>query len=133
MPFCLVALPSGPIFNVCYEVLQRALKASAVQPLRAGALDRPHAFEQIRDGLEKACACVVDLTGHAEVPLYVLGMAHGAAKPVLLLAQDASHLPWDLRLGQHIIYRPLGPRWDDMLMSQLRSALRDVAGVVGGT
>jgi hypothetical protein len=126
MRSCFVALPPGAALQECFEVLARGITAAALHPLLAWELDRPRAFEQIHEGVENATACIVDLTNRAQVPLYVFGLAKGSRKPVIIIAQDASHLPFDVRVRKHIIYRYRGPRWQDMLSMQVQSALRDL-------
>ena len=126
MPTCLISIPAGPAFEDCARVLTRGITSAGLQPVRAGDLDRPHAFEQIWDQLESAAACVIDLTNRTHVPMYVFGLAQGRGKIVIPIAVNDAHLPFDVRLIHHIIYRPGGPRWEDMLAMQVQSALRGV-------
>ena len=126
MTSCFVALPPGAALQECFDVLARGITAAGLDPLLAWELDRPRAFEQIHQGVENAAACIVDFTNRGQVPLYVFGLAQGSRKPVITVAQDPSHLPFDIRVRKHIIYRYRGPRWQDMLSMQVHSALRDL-------
>jgi len=126
MQTCFISIPGGPGFEECGRVLARGVTAAGMEPVRAGDLDRPHAFEQIWDQLNAAAACIVDLTNRTHVPMYVFGLAQGRGKIVIPIAINDSHLPFDVRLISHIIYRPGGPRWEDMLAMQVQSALRVV-------
>jgi hypothetical protein len=77
--------------------------------------------------MASAAVCIADLTGQTAGVIYVLGLAHGMGKPVILLVQSAGELPFDLRLRRHIVYHPAASKWEDMLSLQLQAALRDIA------
>lgn len=120
-------MPSAASFDAYYrEILVRAILRAGLQPVRADDLDKRGAItDQIRAGVSEAAICVVDLTGRSIATLYVLGMAHGMGKPVILLVQSPDDLPFDLRFGRYILYRPDTARWEDMLSMQLQSAIRE--------
>ena len=131
MATCFISIPFDAYYH---QVLVRAILRAGLQPVRADDLDKHRAItDQIRDGVSEAAICIVDLTGRSTNALYVLGMAHGMGKPVILILQDPQDLPYDLKLGSYILYRPGTARWEDMLSLQLQAAIRDSAGINFGT
>jgi hypothetical protein len=135
MATCFVATPNAAPFDAYYrEILVRAILRTGLEPIRADDIDKHRAVaDQIRTGVSNAEVCVVDLTTRSITALYVLGMAHGMGKPLVLIAQSTDDLPYDLRLGRHIVYRPGAARWEDMLSLQLQAAIREIVGVNFGT
>lgn len=135
MATCFVSLPATPVFDSYYrDKLVRAIQRLGLDPVRADDLDRRGAiWDQIRSGVAEAAICVVDITGRNSAALYVLGIAHGMNKPVVLLLQSPDDAPLDLRFGRNILYRPGTARWEDMLALQVESAIRDMLEVSRGT
>lgn len=128
-------MPPAASFDAYYrEVLVRAIVRAGLEPVRADDLDKHGAItDQIPAGVSDAAVCVVDLTGRSSAVLYVAGMAHGAGKPVILLAQSPDDIPHDLRFGRYIVYRPGTAQWEDMLSLKLQAAIRDSVAVNFGT
>jgi nucleoside 2-deoxyribosyltransferase len=127
MPSCLVALPFGANFERYYkQILSPTILSAGLNPIRTEDIGRPHTFEQISSGMSKAAVCVADLTGQTAGVMYVLGLAQGLGKPVVMLVQSAGELPFDVRLRRHIVYHPAASKWEDMLSLQLQTALRDI-------
>lgn len=126
MPSCLVALPFGANFEHLYKILCRTILAIGLDPVKSEDISRPHTFDQISSGMANAVVCIADLTGQNPGVMYVLGMARGLEKPVVLLIQSGAELPFDLRLARHIVYRPGASKWEDMLSLQVQAALRDL-------
>jgi len=127
MPSCFVALPFSANFELYYkQILSRTILSAGLDPVRSEDISRPHTFEQISSGMAKAAVCIADLTGQNPGVMYILGMAHGLGKPVVLLIQSGEELPFDLTLGRRIVYRPGASKWEDMLSLQLQAALRDI-------
>jgi len=135
MATCLVSMPSATSFDAYYrEILVRAILRAGLEPVPAYDIDKLHAItDQILAGVSEAAICVVDLTGRSSTVLYVLGMARGLGKPVILLVQSRDDLPYDLRNGRYILYRPGAARWEDMLSLQLQAAIRESGAVNFGT
>ena len=135
MATCLVSLPSTASFDAYYrDIFVRAILRAGLQPVRADDIDKHAAMtDQIRAAVSEAAFCVADLTGRNTTVLYVLGMAHGMGKPVILIVQRQDDLPYDLRFGRHLLYRPGTARWEDMLSLQLQAAIRDTLAVNAGT
>jgi hypothetical protein len=63
--------------------------------------------DQIHGAIRKAEVVVADLTGTHPNILFVVGMALGLSKPVLLISQEPDKdVPFDLRAHQVVQYRP---------------------------
>jgi len=60
-------------------------------------LDKRGILEKIVCGIFEADLIVVDLTGNNPNVLYELGVAHALNKPTVLISQDDSALPFDIR------------------------------------
>jgi len=63
-----------------------------------------------------------DLTGKNANVFYELGIAHSLGKPVLMLAQDISDVPFDVR-GKRVIIYEFTPKGLKELQKQVRDAL----------
>lgn len=126
---CLVTLPSGANFDRLYkEILVNIVRSAGLNPIRVPDLHRPHALDEILGCFDDAAVCIADLTAQNPGVFYVLGVAQGLGTPVVILVQNAGELPFDLKLARYlIVYRPDGPRWQDMLSLQLQAALRRIA------
>jgi len=105
-PFVFVLMPLDPRFKDAYTY---GIKGAASdvgayaerldeQIFTEGMLDR--IFNQI----SKADVIVADMTGRNPNVFYEVGYAHALGKIVLLVTQDASDIPFDLKHKQHIVY-----------------------------
>jgi hypothetical protein len=105
-PFVFVLMPFDATFDDIYKfgIKGAAEDASAYaerideQIFSEGILDR--VFNQIN----KADVVVADMTGRNPNVFYEVGYAHALGKIVLLLTQDASDIPFDLKHHQHTVY-----------------------------
>jgi hypothetical protein len=135
MSTCFVAIPAIASFDAYYrEVLVRAIVRAGLEPVRAEDIDKHRAVtDQIFAGVSEAAICVLDLSSRSTTVLYALGLAHGLGKRIVLLAQSPDDVPYDLRFGRYIVYRPGTARWEDMLSLQLQAELRESLAVRLGT
>lgn len=65
-----------------------------------------HIIADIYKQIVEADFLVADTTGRNPNVFYEIGYAHGQNKSVILLAQRAEDIPFDLRSIRHIIYNP---------------------------
>ncbi len=87
---------------------------------KAGSgLDQQNILKDIVEGIAVADLVIADLTGLNANVMYELGIAHGLNKPVLMLTQNISELPFDLR-SYRVIRYSLNYRDADELKVQLR-------------
>ncbi len=78
---------------------------------------------KVCQGIRQARFVIADLTGQNANVFYELGMAHALEKDVILLAQDVSDVPFDLRQMNIIEYAAILP---------LRQRLPEVLGTLMG-
>jgi hypothetical protein len=62
--------------------------------------------DQIWQGIRRADAVIVDITGNNPNVFYELGLAHALGKEVILLAQGSQDLPFDLKTTRYLTYDP---------------------------
>ena len=84
------------------DEVYRTLIAPTVQTLglvaiRADEIPSPgFVMEQIRTAIQQSRICIADVTGNNPNVLYEIGLAHATKKPLILLAQEGSLLPFDV-------------------------------------
>jgi len=69
-------------------------------------------LERIYNQIGKADIIIADMTGRNPNVFYETGYAHALGKPVILVTQNASDIPFDLKHYPHIIY---GGRITDLI------------------
>jgi hypothetical protein len=101
-----VLMPFGEPFDLVYrELIYPAIVDSGLEPLRADQIFSSGAImEQIRSAIQQSRICVADLTGRNPNVLYELGIAQTLGKPTVLLTQDMSDVPFDLRNLRVLVY-----------------------------
>lgn len=121
---CFVLMPLGDRFNALYRrIIAPVVSAQGFTALRADELSGSgFVMEQIRSAIQQARFCIADLTMSNPNVLYEVGIAHAAGKPLLLLAEKGSKLPFDLAHQRVIFY--------DALSASLGEQLRDAINVV---
>ncbi len=96
---CFVLMPLREPFDEIYRnLLSPAIQQAGLKPLRADDIFTPGSImEQIRSAIQQSRVCVVDLTGRNPNVLYELGIAQTLGKPTILLSQDISDVPFDVK------------------------------------
>jgi len=122
---CFVLMPFSEKFDAVYRTLIAPVVTDlGLTVVRADELSaRGSIIEQIRVAIQQARLCVVDLTGNNANVMYEFGLAQAAGKPTVLLSQDVSRLPFDVKSQRIIIYDGTNPQSSQ---SDLRSALKTV-------
>lgn len=105
-PVAFVLMPFATEFDVIYtDLIMPTLIDTGYEVRRADDI-----FNQrniLRDIVEQIASCdlvVADLTGLNANVFYELGIAHATQRPTVLLTQDLSELPFDLRSYRVIEY-----------------------------
>ena len=62
-------------------------------------------LQRIYNQIAKADIIVADMTGRNANVFYEVGYAHALGKVVILLTQNAEHIPFDLKHYSHIVYQ----------------------------
>lgn len=127
-PVCFVIMPFGGWFDDYYEsVYCPAIDAAGLQPHRADDLYRPSTIVQdIWTYTKQAKLILADLTGKNPNVFYELGLAHGIARPAILVAESLDDIPFDLRALRVIEYNKNASNWGDLLKEKIEAAIKEV-------
>jgi hypothetical protein len=103
---CFVMMPFSDRFDEIYRlVIAPAVEESGLTVLRADELATPgFIVEQIRTAIQQSRICIADLTGHNANVMYEIGLAHAAGKPLIMLADQGTLLPFDISHQRVILY-----------------------------
>ena len=111
---CFVIMPLGNKFDEVYRgLIAPVVRDNGLSVLRADEMaGSGFIMEQIRSAIQQSRLCIADLTGNNPNVLYELGFAQAVGKPIVLVADEASHLPFDLAHQRVILYHdaPRGAR-----------------------
>jgi hypothetical protein len=126
---CFVLMPFSVDFDVLYEnAIRPAVETMQwLLCLRADEIYGPHPImADIWKSINDASILIADLTGRNSNVLYELGLAHARQKPVVMIAQDISDVPFDLRAIRCLIYTN-NRTGRAVLEEQLKRTLRELA------
>jgi hypothetical protein len=103
---CFVMMPFSKRFDDVYRLLIAPVAMdNGLTVLRADEMAGPgFIMEQIRTAVQQSRLCIADLTGSNPNVLYEVGYAQAAGKPLVLLAEEASQLPFDIAHQRVILY-----------------------------
>jgi hypothetical protein len=124
-------MPFSPVMDQVYGVLIRpALERSGYIVARADSeLHQVAIMRDVVAGIEGADLIVADMTGRNANVFYELGLAHALRKPVILLAQGTTDIPFDLGAYRTVIYEVAferKPRFRSTIEPQLNTLLAAV-------
>lgn len=106
------------------ENIRSVCKKIGVHSIRGDDLFLPtDILDDIWRGITQADFIIAEITGKNANVYYELGMAHAIGKPVLLLAQRGSDIPFDLRSRRRLEYDLAEP---EVFRSNLETAIREV-------
>lgn len=105
-----VLMPFSPKFDQVYRsFVSPVLEEFGLKPLRADEIQGSgFILEQIRSAIQQARLCIADITGSNPNVLYEVGYAHALAKPLILIAEEDSRLPFDVAAQRVLFYGPDG-------------------------
>lgn len=105
---CFVLMPFAPAFDSIWSTVRGTLQSPELNLIcrRADDFRAPNILETILNGIAQAEFILADLTGANPNVFYELGIAHCAKESakVILLTQDMSFVPFDLRHLRCITY-----------------------------
>jgi hypothetical protein len=103
---CFVMMPFGKRFDEVYRMLiSPAVTGNGMTTLRADEIaGSGFIIEQIRTAIQQSRLCIADLTGANPNVLYEVGYTQAAGKPLVLLAEEGSQLPFDIAHVRVIFY-----------------------------
>ena len=124
MPKAFVLMPFADELREVYDnLIKGALEEAGYDVERADDLDNQRSIlRDILTSIDSYDLIVADLTDNNPNVYYELGLAHGLARPVILLTQSIESVPFDLRS-----YRIIPYRRDFVAAAEMRGKLLSVA------
>jgi hypothetical protein len=103
---CFVIMPFKPELGPVHEMICAAVRhTTGTEPIRADDISQPGTIiEQVKRHIEDADFCIGDLSGNNPNVMWELGYAHALGKPVIVLRQGTSDLPFDVRADRLFTY-----------------------------
>ena len=96
-PIVFVITPFGEDYIALYDELKRTYEKE-FEFTNGGDLDnQQNILQDIVEGIYRADVVIADLTGLNPNVFYELGLAHALNKKVIIITQDLSELPFDIR------------------------------------
>lgn len=126
---CFMLMPFNEYFDKIYKhLIYPTITEAGLKSLRADEIFSPGSImEQIRSAIQQSRICIADLTGRNPNVLYELGIAQTLGKPIILMTQDISDVPFDLKHMRVILYS-LDFKGIESARKNLSMALQSVMG-----
>ena len=124
-----VLMPLSPDLKPVYEDhIEKVASELKLRIKRANDLfSKDSTMTDIWNTVNQANLCIADCTGRNPNVFYELGIAHTINKPVILITQNETDVPFDLRHFPYIKY-DYTPRGMIEFDNQLRNAISKVVG-----
>jgi hypothetical protein len=105
-PFAFVLMPFSEDFDDIYQVgIKPACERAGAYAERVDEqVFQGSILQRIYNQISKADLVIADMTGRNPNVFYETGYAHALGRPVILLAQSAADIPFDLKHYPHLIY-----------------------------
>ena len=102
-----VMMPFDAKFGLVYAALQQAAAAVGMRCQRADDIwEHDHIVQDVVSLIGKAKVVICDLSGRNANVFYETGIAHTLGRDVILIAQTAADVPFDVASIRHIRYLP---------------------------
>lgn len=116
---CFVAMPFSDDLSNTYDVIESVAQYCALNCVRADKISQSRQItDDINSNIEKARVVIADLSGNNPNVFYEVGLAHGRGKRVVLMVQNETVVPFDLRGIRYL-------RYDAKDLNSLRTKLID--------
>ncbi len=127
---CFVLMPFKPAFDRLYkDKIKPTIEACGFKCLRADDLFSPTPIlEDVWIHICKSKAIVADVTGRNPNVFYEIGIAHTVGKPVIIIAQDKSDIPFDVAQFRYFLYSDDASGWA-MLCNHITSAIKSTINI----
>jgi hypothetical protein len=104
---CFVLMPFSTEWSerVYRNMIRKNIENLGIQCLRADDLSQQNIIESVWMGINQAAFVIAEMTGPNPNVMYETGIAHTLGKPSILITQDLSTIPFDLRHLRHVEYR----------------------------
>lgn len=124
---CFVMMPFDKWHESYYETIyKRAIEESGFEAIKADDFYKPsEIMADIWTSIQSSDVLIADLTGKNPNVFYELGLAHAAAKPVILISSNTEEIPFDLRAIRHFFYDKNNPNWGKDLCDSIKRALEN--------
>ena len=122
---CFVLMPFREPFDTYYlSIIKPAVHAARLAAVRGDSLFRPSPImADIWQMTQDAKVLVAELTEKNANVFYELGLAHAIGKPVVLIADNLTDIPFDLQSLRVIIYDKNDPAWGTELKASITESL----------
>ncbi|MDP9051026.1 MAG: SIR2 family protein [Acidobacteriota bacterium] len=122
---CFVMMPFKGRFDEIYRnLVAPVVVRQGLSPMRADEMAGPgFIVEQIRVAIQQARLCIADVTGNNANVLYEIGLAQAMKKPLILLAERESTVPFDVAQERVIFYDEQLDQASDALKNAISVAL----------
>ena len=119
-----VVMPVSEEFNDVYVLgIREVAEQLGIVAERADEIHHNDSIpDVIRHRINRADIVIAETTSHNPNVYYEVGLAHGIGKPTILLCKDASTIPFDLAVVNHIVYGSV-TELRERLSQRLRSTL----------
>jgi len=102
-----VMMPFTAEFHPVYQALKDAIGSLGLECRRADDIwENDHVIQDVAHLIAKASIVVCDLSGRNANVFYETGIAHTIGREVILIAQSAGDVPFDVAAIRHIRYLP---------------------------
>ncbi len=119
---------TSPFDELFEDVIRPVCAESGIQAYRASDIYRPGiVLQSIIQGLAESSIIIAEITPVNPNVFYELGYAHGLRKPVILLAERDTSLPFDIS-GYRVIFYENAIRGKSSLEADLRLHLANIFG-----
>ncbi|MCH8252759.1 MAG: hypothetical protein IID36_09945 [Planctomycetes bacterium] len=124
---CFVMMPFADPFDIYFnKIYKDAIEKAGMEPIRADDLFRPSVIvSDIWNMVQKADVLFAELTTKNANVFYELGLAHAIGKPVILVSETMSDVPFDLQQLRVLLYNKDDPSWGEKLASNITAAIQE--------
>lgn len=110
------------------DIYKPALEEAGYEVTRADENMGPvPIMEDIQESILKAKLILCDMSGKNPNVFYELGLAHAVGKPVILVSNKKSDIPFDLRYVRAIVYKSAGEGWENELQKNITKSANATA------
>jgi hypothetical protein len=100
-----VMMPFAAEFNTVYQSLQEAVVTAGLRCRRADDIwENPAVMQDVVNLIDRSQVVICDCSGRNPNVFYEAGIAHALGREVILIAQSASDIPFDLRHLRYVQY-----------------------------
>lgn len=124
---CFVLMPFNPQFDRIYrEQIKPSAEALGFKCIRADDIFSPTPIlEDIWIHILKSKVIIADVTGRNPNVFYEIGIAHTVGRPVIIITQDKSDVPFDIAHYRYFVYSDDEQGWNS-LRKNISLALEDI-------